>query len=326
MAQGDNESADAGTGSVLDHELARAGDADLPVCGGAGREAFLDEHPFWSQVADDLALITGWGVGILRHVDSRGGFWVTFAKADVSLSCRFDPDEEGFEFLPWPTGKKDWTLGELAKVDASATLCSSMNPSTDTVLAESDRGIVIASAEAINEALVVLLKGRLPEPIPNWLIGKGRAGDLSRRIDVAHAAGLLPKMIKDSLDIVAQLRNDVAHSSGSVALDHGAARNRLGQLPAWRALKNEQLPPRVVFVMVVGFLVAWLEARAEGERIAAPPDLPPDTWSFVRAVSRSVEEEARRMIERLDHLFRKPRDGRRTRSSRQRRPGGPKHE
>ena len=288
-----------------------------PVCAGPRTCRLLDDDRAWSKVADDLVLVEGWGIGVLRNIDAAENFWVTFAVPGLALSWVFDPDDDDFELLPWPTGKKDWTLGEVAEHNATAERLRNADPGIETIKSESDRGVVIASAEAVNKSLARLLKNRLPEPVPARVVGD-RQGDLSLRIDVAHAAGLLPPMLRESLQLIAKLRNAVAHASNSVSPNEGEARNMLGQLPAWRALKQDGVPPRTVFTMVVGFVVAWLDASATGPRLGTPADLPPETWRMTHDAGKAVEAALTDVSARLDDLIGATRGGGKMRSAKRR--------
>ena len=98
---------------------------------------------------------------------------------------------------------------------------------------ESDRGLALAGAAMLDDALEVLLKARLldkPKAVTS-IVGFARPlGTCSSRIKVTYLLGLLEETEFRDLELIRKIRNDCAHNRGDV--DFGAAphKDRIAEL------------------------------------------------------------------------------------------------
>lgn len=85
-----------------------------------------------------------------------------------------------------------------------------------TLTTESDRAAALMAAAYIDEQLKSLLKKFFvndPKIADNLLKSSGALGSFSARIDMVFSLGLLPKNIRDDLELIRRIRNDFAHTA-----------------------------------------------------------------------------------------------------------------
>lgn len=258
-------------------------------------------HP-WLPFLNDLVLVDRLGLGQLCRLAPNDGVWVTFADASCSFTRLFDFEDDGDCFpIPWRTGKEQWTLEELAAANTLAGRVAAQTPTWETMDSESDRGQVMIAAQGISQRLGVLLRNRLVEPVPHGLADGDRGGDLSRRVKIAYACGLLPSDVYKTLRAIVSIRNSVAHDEAAFSLSR--AQNQLGQVPAWRIAKTEGVSHDVFFHAVVAWLNGWLESAAERERLLAPDDVGDVAWTSLFETVRALPDVFQNKIEDLDRLI-----------------------
>jgi DNA-binding MltR family transcriptional regulator len=152
---------------------------------------------------------------------------------------------------------------------------------------ESDRGLALAGAAMLDDALEVLLKARLldkPKAVTS-IIGLDRPlGTFSSRIKVTYLLGLLEETEFRDLELIRKIRNDCAHNRGDV--DFGAApqKDRIAELHAQKKVAellktyfseswtDEGRSPRNQLLAAICFLCAWLIHRADMVKRSTIPD------------------------------------------------------
>jgi DNA-binding MltR family transcriptional regulator len=99
---------------------------------------------------------------------------------------------------------------------------------------ESDRGCVILGAALMDEALEELLRSvcrQTPSDIKAnvdpLFQGYAPLATFSARIQVAFALGILPRGLRDKIEIIRRLRNDFAHEWGPIDFDDPRFASRL---------------------------------------------------------------------------------------------------
>jgi len=99
---------------------------------------------------------------------------------------------------------------------------------------ESDRGSVIVAAALVDESLEQLIKARLAP-------SNGRDDELfdtpyaplsslSAKIDFAYRAGVIRAQLKSTLHLLRRLRNDFAHSSGTLDFSSHKVQSRIREI------------------------------------------------------------------------------------------------
>jgi DNA-binding MltR family transcriptional regulator len=104
----------------------------------------------------------------------------------------------------------------------------------DALMKESDRGCVLLGAALLDEALEQLLRAffrqdeddskRFIEPL---FQGYAPLATFSGKIQMAYALAVLPRKIRDRIEIIRRLRNDFANAWRPIDFDDQAVRSRL---------------------------------------------------------------------------------------------------
>ena len=152
---------------------------------------------------------------------------------------------------------------------------------------ESDRGLALAGAAMLDDALEVLLKARLldkPKAVTS-IVGLDRPlGTFSSRIKATYLLGLLEETEFRDLELIRKIRNDCAHNRGDV--DFGAAphKDRIAELHTQKKVAellktyfseswtDEGRSPRNQLLAAICFLGAWLIHRADMVKRSTIPD------------------------------------------------------
>jgi DNA-binding MltR family transcriptional regulator len=98
---------------------------------------------------------------------------------------------------------------------------------------ESDRGCVIFGTALLSEGLEELLRSSLRRaPEDNKLIdslfqGYAPLSTFSAKIQLAYALGILPRHLKERIELVRRLRNEFAHESGPLTFEDPRCADRL---------------------------------------------------------------------------------------------------
>jgi DNA-binding MltR family transcriptional regulator len=115
-----------------------------------------------------------------------------------------------------------------------------------TLAKESDRGCVILGAALLADALEDLLRSFCrdrPEDVKATIDplfeGYAPLSTFSARIQIAFALGILPRQLRDKIDLVRRLRNDFAHEWGPIDFEDPKCASRL-ELLIGRAEKLSQ--------------------------------------------------------------------------------------
>jgi len=102
---------------------------------------------------------------------------------------------------------------------------------------ESDRGCAIFSAAILEDGLEQLLRAvcRTDDPVAGKIVDSlfqtyAPFSTFSAKIQVTYALGLIPKDLKEILDLIRKLRNDFAHGKGSVTFQTPECQSRLQEL------------------------------------------------------------------------------------------------
>ncbi len=105
---------------------------------------------------------------------------------------------------------------------------------------ESDRGMVLAGAAFIDNALVDLLKSYFTEESNNSQLfsGNGSLATFSSRIEIAYSLGLIDSTIKRDITIVRRIRNEFAHTDQQVCLTDTSTQNRINELTSFCQLRS----------------------------------------------------------------------------------------
>lgn len=111
-----------------------------------------------------------------------------------------------------------------------------------TLLKESDRGCAIMGAALLADALEDLLRSffrQAPEDVRGVIdplfSGYAPLATFSARIQVAFAIGILPRDLRDKIEVVRKLRNSFAHEWGPIDFDDPRCTDRLAFLMAVKA-------------------------------------------------------------------------------------------
>jgi DNA-binding MltR family transcriptional regulator len=98
---------------------------------------------------------------------------------------------------------------------------------------ESDRGCVIFGAALLNESLEQLLRAsfrRAPEDvklIDSLFEGYAPLSTFSAKLQLAYALGILPRHLREKIELVRRIRNEFAHESGPLSFDDSRCADRL---------------------------------------------------------------------------------------------------
>lgn len=102
---------------------------------------------------------------------------------------------------------------------------------------ESDRGCVIFSAAILEDGLEQLLRAicRTDDPSVDRIVDSlfqtyAPFSTFSAKIHVTYALGLIPKDLREILDLIRKIRNDFAHKKGSVTFQTPECQPRLQAL------------------------------------------------------------------------------------------------
>lgn len=120
--------------------------------------------------------------------------------------------------------------------DLKAVLSRTRPASVEMITERSDRAIVIIGAALLEDELRRYLESCfVADKVSRELFERQRAlGDFSARIDVALAAGLIPRWMWDDLDTIRRIRNHFAHRIGTGTFDHQPASQLLQRLSTYR--------------------------------------------------------------------------------------------
>jgi DNA-binding MltR family transcriptional regulator len=104
----------------------------------------------------------------------------------------------------------------------------------EALVKESDRGCVIIGATLLAEALEELLKSvcrqtaeDIKATIDPLFQGYAPLSTFSAKIQVSFALGILPRSLRDKIEIVRRLRNDFAHEWGPIDFDDPRCASRV---------------------------------------------------------------------------------------------------
>jgi len=102
---------------------------------------------------------------------------------------------------------------------------------------ESDRGCVILSAALLADALEELLRSvcrktpkEIKASVDPLLQGYAPLATFSARIQLTFAFGILPRALRDKIEIIRRMRNDFAHEWGPLDFDDPRCASRLDLL------------------------------------------------------------------------------------------------
>lgn len=140
---------------------------------------------------------------------------------------------------------------------------------------ENHRAVVISGVAFLEDALLHILENKLPScsTAENLLGHRGALGNFSAKVDMIYCLGLFPKVIKQDLDIIGQIRNKFAHE-----LDASFENEKIVELCAQLKWHEEMLmrkaPPEAtafdVFKVGLNAVVSHLSGVvtiARGEKI-----------------------------------------------------------
>jgi DNA-binding MltR family transcriptional regulator len=103
-----------------------------------------------------------------------------------------------------------------------------------SLVKESDRGCVILGAALLAEGLETLIRSVCRDAAEDIKItidplfqGYAPLATFSARIQIAFALGILPRSLRDKIDIVRRMRNDFAHEWGPIDFNDPRCANRL---------------------------------------------------------------------------------------------------
>jgi hypothetical protein len=92
----------------------------------------------------------------------------------------------------------------------------------ETLTNESHRAAALMATAYIDEQLKALLKKLFVNDhkiTDSLLKSSGALGSFSARIDMAYSLGLIPKNIRDDLELMRKIRNDFAHTAKHLSFD-----------------------------------------------------------------------------------------------------------
>lgn len=98
---------------------------------------------------------------------------------------------------------------------------------------ESDRGCVIFGTALLSESLEELLRAsfrRGPEDaklIDSLFEGYAPLSTFSAKLQLAYALGILPRHLREKIELVRRIRNEFAHESGPLSFDDSRCADRL---------------------------------------------------------------------------------------------------
>ena len=154
---------------------------------------------------------------------------------------------------------------------------------------ESDRGCVIFGAALVDESLEDLLRAHFRQaPDDAKLINSlfqryAPLATFSGKLQIAYAFGIVPRRLRDMIELVRRLRNDFAHESGPLGFSDSRCRDRLELLfklsleePSLKKVidKHDQIKissatlktntdaTRAFFTMVLVFILGFLQSFA----------------------------------------------------------------
>jgi DNA-binding MltR family transcriptional regulator len=150
-----------------------------------------------------------------------------------------------------------------------------------SLLTESDRGCIIFGAALLSEGLEQLLKsffrqGPEDEKFINPLFdGYAPLSTFSAKLQLAYALAILPRDLRDNIELIRRLRNDFAHESGPLTFNDPRCGNRLRALfngPLVKAVHKEVVKEaqlddpatmRVLFAHVLGHILGYIHGIVE---------------------------------------------------------------
>jgi DNA-binding MltR family transcriptional regulator len=104
----------------------------------------------------------------------------------------------------------------------------------ESLVKESDRGCVILGASLLAEALETLIRSvsrNTPDDIKTTIDplfqGYAPLSTFSARLQIAFALGILPKNLRDKIEIIRRMRNDFAHEWGPIDFNEPRFASRL---------------------------------------------------------------------------------------------------
>jgi DNA-binding MltR family transcriptional regulator len=159
----------------------------------------------------------------------------------------------------------------------------------ESLIKESDRGCVILGAALLTEALETLIRSvcrDTPKDIKSTIDplfqGYAPLATFSARIQMAFALGILPRSLRDKIEIVRRMRNDFAHQWGPIDFNDPRCANRLNLLIrpsesereeelqqetlkglAILAPTKEQLVTRIAFTLAVHGILGGIDKIVE---------------------------------------------------------------
>jgi DNA-binding MltR family transcriptional regulator len=151
-------------------------------------------------------------------------------------------------------------------------IASRIKPFFTQLERESDRACVILAAANLDDQLYNLIKAKL---VPyagaedDLLDGDRPLSTFSSRITMAYRLGLIDSAFCRHLNLIRKIRNEYAHSSGTVSLEGGSVASRIHELE--RPLRLLELYSTIdssftvssghkkCFLKVVAYLTAHLE-------------------------------------------------------------------
>ena len=152
---------------------------------------------------------------------------------------------------------------------------------------ESDRGLALAGAAMLDDAIEVLLKAHfLDKPkVVKSIIGPDRPiGTFSSRIKVAYILGLLEESEFLDLELIRKIRNDCAHSRSDVDFSAAPHKDRIAELHSPKettglfttyfsdSVTDEGQLPRNQLLIGICFLGVWIIHRADLVKRSTSPN------------------------------------------------------
>jgi DNA-binding MltR family transcriptional regulator len=161
----------------------------------------------------------------------------------------------------------------------------------DSLHRESDRGCAIIGAEITSDRLESLIRAFLrsdaqnKKQVDSLFMGYGPLSTFSARIQMAYAMYLIPRIIRNRLEMMRKIRNHFAHSPAPASFTDGECREKLHILATGK------------------FRVTDSAASDINNNNNARPDVSKERFYYICAVAQTAT-----IIELLETLLRKHRD------------------
>jgi mannitol repressor len=171
-----------------------------------------------------------------------------------------------------------------------------------SLMAESDRGCIVLATAMLHQALGNLLAVTfVDERSAKALIRDAMAPlrTLSAQIHLAYALGLIPKEMRDDIDMIRRIRNEAAHGFSehfkpeTDGFRNHRVKQRCRQFHFFRSIKPAP-ESRMAFIMLSGYLTSTFEGFVDGLRKAFAASHPHRPRRL--AVSDDYIAEARRWV------------------------------